>query len=152
MFQAKIMLNSTEVKGWIIFLHNKNHAFLDFTKGYGGAYSTVNSERMAKSTMKMETWVTFSLSMDITKSLTTERSHHCINTPEGELFDMDACLAKFYARNLTCTSPWEDNSNIDHIPLCETANQYKGIFHVDVVKLLICDLTFQCIFSRLLSP
>ena len=149
LFQAQITLNSS-ANGWMIFLHNKNHAFLDFTKGFGGDYCFVNSPHVSNSQMKTRTWLTFSLSMDISKKIRKETGNVCINTPEGQLFDMDACLAEFYAGNMSCAIPWEDNSNIPQIPLCETADQYKGL--LCVVQHVILIVLHSIPIARILDP
>ena len=51
----------------------------------------------------------------------------CQDMPDGEVFDMEQCLAGFYARNISCSSPWEKNLESFNYPRCNTSTQYKGM-------------------------
>ena len=50
----------------------------------------------------------------------------CQEMADGEVFDMERCLAGYYARQINCSSPWEKNLESFKFPQCNTSIQYKG--------------------------
>ena len=54
------------------------------------------------------------------------KENTCPPVPHTRDYDMDKCLARFYADKIGCSSPWEDTSFISLFPFCDTAYQYKG--------------------------
>ena len=63
--------------------------------------------------------------MEIFNKIETEENV-CQKMAEGETFDMDHCLARFYARTINCTSPWEKDLESTDFLQCNTSTQYKG--------------------------
>ena len=109
----------------MVFIHNKNYATLDFTKAYGGQYLSF-STGWTSSGKKYVSTATLSLELDIVEYLDVEENN-CPSLPDtNKDFDLDRCLAQYYANKLGCSSPWESSALNGEFPICDTASQYTG--------------------------
>ena len=109
----------------MLFIHNKDHALLDFSDAFGGTYLTVPTGWRRNASSKVQTYITYALKVEIFNKIETEENV-CQEMPQGEAFDMERCLAGFYARVINCTSPWEKDLDSTETPRCNTTSQYKG--------------------------
>ena len=51
----------------------------------------------------------------------------CQEMADGEVFDMEQCLAGYYARQINCSSLWEKDLESFKYSRCNTSTQYKGM-------------------------
>lgn len=124
LLQASVLLNTSEVLNWMVFIHNKNHATLDYSNAFGGQYLSLETGWIPNGRKHVSS-ATLSLDLDIIQFLDVDENN-CPPTPHIKDFDMDKCLAKYYAKTIKCSSPWEDASLVEQFPVCTTASQYKG--------------------------
>ena len=122
-FKAKIWLNTSDVRTWILFLHNINHTILDDSEGFGSIFLSL-SPNGYDGYPKSFTSFLIALSYELIKLIDTEMV--CNYLPDGELFDMDDCLRKFYAQKVGCLSPWEYYSSPTTYPPCQNNSQHEG--------------------------
>ena len=109
----------------MVFIHNKNYATLDYSNAFGGQYLSF-STGWTSSGKKHVSTTTLSLELDIVEYLNVEENN-CPPLPDtNKEFDLDRCLAQYYANNLGCMSPWESTPLITQFPICDTASQYTG--------------------------
>ena len=109
----------------MVFIHNKNYTTLDFSNAYGGQYLSI-SPGSTSSGKKHVSIATLSLELDIVEYLNVEENN-CPPLPKtNKDFDLDRCLAQYYANNLGCMSPWESTALVAQFPICDTASQYTG--------------------------
>ena len=107
-----------------MFLHNKNHAILDDAEGFGSTFLSFSTIDLEDGETRTGIGITVALSLRIVKKEEDETSNHCQNLPDGESFDLDYCLAEFYAKSIKCLSPWENYSSPDYAP-CQNDLQHE---------------------------
>ena len=123
--KATISLNASGIIYWMVFIHNKNYTTLDYSKAYGGQYLSFYTG-WTSSGKKVVSTATLSLELDIVEYLDVEENN-CPPLPDtNKDFDLDRCLAQYYADKLGCLCPWESSSVIAQFPTCDTASQYRG--------------------------
>ena len=118
----------------MLFVHNKDHALFDLSDALGGTYLSVQTAWRSDAP-KAKTFVTYSLKLEIIKKIPTEENV-CQEMPNENLFDMEQCLARFYALTNKCASPWEKKVQLPGITPCNTSTQFKGI-HTELLKFSI---------------
>ena len=133
-FKAKIWLNTSDVRTWILFLHNINHTILDDSEGFGSMFLSLPTTDSELGDPKSFTSFTYALSLEVIKMIDT--SELCNNLPDGQLFDMDNCLRKFYVQQVGCLSPWEHRSSQTTYPLCQNSSQHEGIFFPCILNII----------------
>ena len=75
MTQAQITLNVTDVRSVMLFMHNKDHALLDFSDAFGGTYLSVPTVwRRDAPNSRVKTYITFALKVEIFNKIETEEN------------------------------------------------------------------------------
>ena len=101
-FQAKIWLNTSEVRTWIVFLHNLNHTILDDSEGFGSMFFSLSPTESEPGDPKSFTSFLIALSYEEIKMINNKNT--CENLPDGKLEDLDDCLVKYAGFVLTVIS------------------------------------------------
>ena len=118
-------MSTSGIHYWMVFIHNKNYATLDYSNAYGGQYFSIDTG-LRPNDSKHFASAAIALKLDIVDLLDVEENY-CPPPPVTHRdFNLEECLTKFYANKIGCSSPWEGSSFVSDFPPCHTASQYKG--------------------------
>ena len=110
----------------MMILHNKNHRIFDDAEGFGSTYHSFSTNDWGPGETKSVIYHTIALSLDIIKKEEDVTDNYCQDLPSDQVFDLDHCIGKFFARSIGCLSPWETYYSPTY-PWCQNGSQLEGL-------------------------